>query len=295
MGLFFFIFLLFSSCKTTFAFDCENRNVACPKNIYPTCKIVGQCNPPNCLVGMVLVEGDWKLYCAEPEFVPTSTPTPPIPTTKCPVCPRGYYWHSAYSLCCKNEDSECRTTNPASFESCKTGQVCQQGVGCVAANPTPSEICGYPSFPGKEQCCYNPSHVPKYYCFEGSPDKQAGGCLCYSRSFVENICKNQSRKCDECVKGGNVWTAIGCIPVNNLNSFVGWLLGRLIFIASGIAFLLMAVGAFQILTSAGTPEKVKAGKELITSALTGLIFIILSMFILSLIGVDILHLPEFAN
>lgn len=95
--------------------------------------------------------------------------------------------------------------------------------------------------------------------------------------------------------GKGAWTAIGCIPVNNLNSFVGWLLGRLIFVASGIAFLLMAVGAFQILTSAGTPEKVKAGKELITSALTGLIFIILSMFILKLIGVDILHLPEFAN
>lgn len=92
-----------------------------------------------------------------------------------------------------------------------------------------------------------------------------------------------------------ITTALGCIPINNLNSFVGWLLGRLIFIASGIAFLLMAVGAFQILTSAGTPEKVKAGKELITSALTGLIFIILSMFILKLIGVDILHLPEFAN
>ena len=86
-------------------------------------------------------------------------------------------------------------------------------------------------------------------------------------------------------------TAIGCVPVGDLNEFAGWLLGKIIFVASGIAFLLMAFGAFQIITSAGSPEKAKAGSELITSALSGLLFIILSVFLLKLIGVDILHIP----
>jgi len=53
----------------------------------------------------------------------------------------------------------------------------------------------------------------------------------------------------------------------------------------------MVLGAIQILTSAGNPDKVKAGKELITSALSGLLLVILSIFLLKLIGVDILHIP----
>lgn len=90
-------------------------------------------------------------------------------------------------------------------------------------------------------------------------------------------------------------TALGCIPAGSLNEFVKWFLSKLIFVASGIAFLLMAFGAFKILTSAGSPEKVQAGKELITSALAGLVFIILSLFLLKLIGVDILQIPGFGK
>lgn len=88
-------------------------------------------------------------------------------------------------------------------------------------------------------------------------------------------------------------TALGCIPASNLNTFIGWILGRLVFIATGIAFLLMIFGALQILTSAGNPDSVKAGGELITSALSGLLFILLSLFLLRLIGVEILHIPGF--
>jgi len=91
--------------------------------------------------------------------------------------------------------------------------------------------------------------------------------------------------------GYGIKTALGCIPANDLNEFIKWALSKIVFVASGIAFLLMVFGAIQILTSAGNPEKVKAGGELITSALSGLIFIILSFFLLKLIGVDILQIP----
>lgn len=90
-------------------------------------------------------------------------------------------------------------------------------------------------------------------------------------------------------------TALGCIPASDLNDFVGWLLKNVIFVASGIAFLLMAFGALQIITSAGSPDKMKAGSELITSALSGLLLIILSLFLLKLIGVDILQIPGFGK
>lgn len=100
-----------------------------------------------------------------------------------------------------------------------------------------------------------------------------------------------------CVVEGKkgVKTALGCIPTDDLNDFVGWLLRNVIFVASGIAFLLMAFGALQIITSAGSPDKMKAGSELITSALSGLLLIILSLFLLKLIGVDILRIPGFGN
>ena len=90
-------------------------------------------------------------------------------------------------------------------------------------------------------------------------------------------------------------TAIGCIPVNDISTFAAWLLERLIFVASGIAFLLLVLGAIQILTSSGSPDRVKAGGELITSAISGLLLIILSVFLLKLIGVDILHIPGFSG
>lgn len=86
-------------------------------------------------------------------------------------------------------------------------------------------------------------------------------------------------------------TAIGCIPIDSGASFAEWLLPRLLGVMGGVAFLLMLYGAFLMITSAGDPEKVKAGQETITSALTGLIFAIFSLFILRLIGVDILRIP----
>jgi hypothetical protein len=64
-------------------------------------------------------------------------------------------------------------------------------------------------------------------------------------------------------------------------------------IAGGIAFLLIVIGAFQIILSAGNPDRVKAGKEMITAALAGLFLIIFSVFILKLIGADILQIPGF--
>ena len=62
-----------------------------------------------------------------------------------------------------------------------------------------------------------------------------------------------------------------------------------------IAFILIVIGGFQIILSSGSPERVKAGKEMITSAIAGLLLIIFAVFILKLIGADILKIPEFTQ
>lgn len=91
-----------------------------------------------------------------------------------------------------------------------------------------------------------------------------------------------------------IQTAIGCIPVlNGTNDLMGFVLGWAIGIGGGIAFLLILFAGFQIMTSSGDPQKLKAGQELLTAAISGVIMLIFSVFILRVIGVDILKIPGF--
>lgn len=90
---------------------------------------------------------------------------------------------------------------------------------------------------------------------------------------------------------GKIFTAIGCIPVSNTSGFIAWILGWAIGVGGGISLMLIIVASFQIISSSGNPEKVQAGKELLTSAIAGLIMLIFSVFILKVIGIDILKLP----
>ncbi|MFZ5845440.1 MAG: hypothetical protein ACOY0S_03155, partial [Patescibacteria group bacterium] len=105
----------------------------------------------------------------------------------------------------------------------------------------------------------------------------------------ENVRKT---KCEPCFALGNSWTAIGCIPTDPAG-FIGTFLGFGVGIAGGIAFLLILFGGFQIMTSSGNPERLNAGRELVGAAITGLLLIVFSLFLLRLIGFNILGIPLF--
>jgi hypothetical protein len=94
---------------------------------------------------------------------------------------------------------------------------------------------------------------------------------------------------------GKIASAIGCIPVNNTAEFVGYLLRWSMGIAGGIAFILIVYAGFIIVTSAGSPQRVQAGKELLTAAVTGLMVLIFGAFILEFIGFTILNIPGFGG
>lgn len=99
---------------------------------------------------------------------------------------------------------------------------------------------------------------------------------------------------EECDGGKGLITALGCIPTQP-QALVGWILKYAISIGGGVAFLLMVFAGFLLSTSAGNPERVKQGQEMLTSAIVGLLFIIFSVFLLQFIGVDILKIPGFGN
>lgn len=108
-------------------------------------------------------------------------------------------------------------------------------------------------------------------------------------------------KPDECYVSGTEWTdergwhpgtkgiqtALGCIPTE-VTPLVSWLFKYGISIAGGIAFLMIIFSAFQMITSSGDPEKLQKAKQMLGSAIAGLIFIIFAVFLLRIIGVEIL-------
>lgn len=92
-----------------------------------------------------------------------------------------------------------------------------------------------------------------------------------------------------CGTDGNLGipTAIGCIhtaPVAFIKDFMTFVIG----ISGGLAFLMMLSGAFQMITSAGNPETLKAGQDRLTSAVIGLLMVIFATLLLQIIGVNIL-------
>jgi hypothetical protein len=99
-------------------------------------------------------------------------------------------------------------------------------------------------------------------------------------------------KCTQCLNKNGVWTAVGCIdrsPKSIVRTFLEIGLG----IGGGITLLMVLAGGFMITTSQGDPKQVNEAREMITSAIIGLLFIIFSVFILQFIGVTIFNIPGF--
>lgn len=157
----------------------------------------------------------------------------------------------------------------------------------------------------KASCFSSIASGPYQACVSG------GGVQCGADSNGNQTCCNNGTTCTSFLTnsggpsgtgtiggrcGSNfIDTAIGCIPINDENALVGFLLRWGIGIGGGIAFLLILIAGFQIMTSRGDPTKLKAGQELLTSAIAGLLLLIFGLVILRIIGVDILGLTGFGQ
>ncbi len=121
----------------------------------------------------------------------------------------------------------------------------------------------------------------------GLPEEGASG-----PGFID-ICKfagSNSGECYKCFAIPGVYTAFGCIETDP-QKFIEKILKIAMGIAGGIAFLMIVYGGFTIMTSSGNPERLTQGKEIVTSAIAGLLLIVFSVILLKIIGVDILQIP----
>jgi hypothetical protein len=100
---------------------------------------------------------------------------------------------------------------------------------------------------------------------------------------------------------GNYYTGIGCIKSGGFTKTgsagaVAQVILNLIFsMAGGIAFLYILFGAFQVATSQNNPEKLNYGKRLIIGSVVGLIISLSAVFLVNLIGNQILKIPGFGG
>ncbi len=193
--------------------------------------------------------------------------------------------------------------------------------GCVGAGGTNSNACTPNSTPcyvtndwgiGGLWCCDNPIQCTEIQNFGTTSDTtgtdtgnlpavnnsnanspNASAATANAKQICDFVPANKQGDCTRCMSGGTkVWTAIGCIETTPQGIFSQFFtLG--IGMAGGIAFLLILFGGFQVLTSSGNPEQLNAGRELIGAAITGLLLIIFSVFILRLVGYNILGIPGF--
>lgn len=103
-------------------------------------------------------------------------------------------------------------------------------------------------------------------------------------------CEVCSSETDDEGRPLNVYTALGCVPIDE-RGFLRQAITLLLSVSGIVALLSILAGAFLLSTSQGDTNQVKKARELITAAVSGLLFIIFSVIILDFIGVQILRIP----
>lgn len=113
--------------------------------------------------------------------------------------------------------------------------------------------------------------------------------LCKQISSVDS-----KQACNDCLAKDGVWTAIGCVPQDPAQA-IGVLVSIGLNIAGGVALIMILAAGFMMTTSQGEPKRLGDAKDLMQSAVIGLLFIIFSVTILQFIGSDLLKIPGFGS
>lgn len=95
-----------------------------------------------------------------------------------------------------------------------------------------------------------------------------------------------NRKCT------SVNTALGNIKTSP-GGFIKDIFSLILGVSGGIALLLIIYSGYKLMAARGEPEALQAARDQLIAAIIGLVFIIFSLVILEIIGVDILRIPGF--
>jgi hypothetical protein len=150
----------------------------------------------------------------------------------------------------------------------------QGGAANDKLSPTPTPVPILPPCIEGENSSGAPVIIPTF-----APDQ--------SNKSAYDTAMSQVSKCTK------VDSAIGPISTDPAG-FILKLFQIFLSISGGIALIIIIGAGYRYMMSQGNAEAIKAAQEQITSAIVGLLFLVFSMVLLQVIGVDILHLPGFS-
>lgn len=169
------------------------------------------------------------------------------------------------------------------------GWACDAGGGCVRQQGGP--------FANEADCKRFCIPTIMYNCVDPTADIKC------QRVFTQNGEYSSVNECNDkcvpvvtgvgkvlCSDEQSIYTAIGCVPFSTIWQASAFIITWGLGIGGGWAILLFAYAGFTILTSSGDPAKLQAGKETLISAISGIIMLIFCVFILRVIGVNVLQL-----
>lgn len=120
-------------------------------------------------------------------------------------------------------------------------------------------------------------------------DFRFGSLPCSKGYDSTNTLTTDTNKIVKCTEFSTAIGSFGVEPVKFIMTLGRWLLA----LGAVAAFLYIIYAGYTFVVSRGDKEKVGHAREILISAVTGLIFLVLSITILEIIGVDILHIPGF--
>ena len=192
------------------------------------------------------------------------------PSTTTPDCPSSETIYSGIGPCLPH----CPITQLNACEQPSIGGTCRE-----ACSSTEQEVFGIANCTGLTPRCCKPANAgPVATTIGGIPVNLP--CNPALNPDCDPTCP-----ASDGTRGIN--TAAGCISVTT-NGTIIFFLRLALAIGGGIAILLIIYAGIQIQTSSGDPKRLMAGKEILTSALVGLILLIFSVFILRIIGLNLL-------
>lgn len=281
--------------KLTFVLACLIFLILFPAKVFAT-------DPPKCNPLEVDINASISLFGAGGEKEASS-----------PTCLPSQYANSPLVILapdlaklrrCTTDESPCG----GSKKFCYTERVTLNLFACFPPGPTTeTPVCPSPWgwIDAQKSCCQYSDYGGEPTCDKSiepsCPSSQAitfkwngSACVAVSVAGFSVSAPWDFTKINTCDNGTTgIQSAIGCIPTGDLKDFLGFILKFVFGITGGIILIMLIITSYNILTSAGNPEKVQASKENLVSILSGLILIAFSLILLQTIGVTILQLPGF--
>jgi hypothetical protein len=177
--------------------------------------------------------------------------------------------------------------------------------GCQGEDPSNTDTyatqCADPNF--KAQCGNGVCEAGEGFRPIGNDGSATNYCPndCQNRYSAFSLCGQIAessplrQQCESCSLDRNgVWTAVGCISTKP-ESMVKAFLQIGLSASGGIAILMMLSAGFILSISQGEPKRTTQAKEMFTSAIVGLLFVIFSITLLQFIGVSLIQIPGFGG